>query len=122
MAVTGPKTSTPTTAPSVQPGSASKSKAAAAAQQAAAGYSKAATTGAPTKEAANVQISPKAKELSLARAAVESTPDIREDKVADLKSRIASGQYQPDAGKIADGIAREAIKDELAKNPDVALE
>jgi negative regulator of flagellin synthesis FlgM len=69
-----------------------------------------------------VQISPKAKELSLARAAVDATPDIREDKVADLRKRIASGEYKPDAGKIADGIAMEAIKDELSASPEVALQ
>ncbi len=69
----------------------------------------------------NVSLSPKAKEIAEARKkAVEiakATPDIREDRVADLKKRIESGEYKADAGNIADGMMREAIRDELAKNP-----
>jgi negative regulator of flagellin synthesis FlgM len=85
------------------------------------GYAKAAAT--PTaKDAANVTISPKARELSLARAVVDETPDVRADKVAEFKARIASGEYKPDAGRIADGMLKEAIKDELSKKPETALE
>jgi negative regulator of flagellin synthesis FlgM len=95
--------------------------AATAVRSAAQGYTKTAT--APTvKDAANVQISPRAKELSLARTLIEETPDVREDKVAEFRKRIASGEYKPDAGKIVDGILGEAIKDELSKKPEVALE
>jgi negative regulator of flagellin synthesis FlgM len=71
--------------------------------------------------AANVQISPRARELNLARQVVESTPDVREDKVAKFKSMIERGEYRPDAGKIADGILAEAFRDELSKEPEVAL-
>jgi flagellar biosynthesis anti-sigma factor FlgM len=52
------------------------------------------------------------KALNIAR----DTPDIREDKVAALKKQIDEGSYQPDPGKIADGMLREAIKDHLADN------
>ncbi len=69
----------------------------------------------------NVNISAKSKEMAEARMkALEiarNTPDIREDKVADLKRRIESGEYKADAGNIADGMMREAIRDELSKNP-----
>lgn len=69
----------------------------------------------------NVNLSPKAKEMHEARKkAVEiarNTPDIREDKVADFKRRIDSGEYKADAGNIADGMMREAIRDEISKNP-----
>lgn len=69
----------------------------------------------------NVNLSSKAKEMAEARKKAmeiaKSTSDIREDKVADFKQRIASGEYKPDAGNIADGMMREAIRDELAKNP-----
>ena len=93
----------------------------AAVRAASQGYAKAAA--APTvKDAANVQISPRAKEMSLARAIIDETPEVREDKVADFKKRIASGEFKPDAGRIADGILGEAIKDELSKKPEVALE
>ena len=50
------------------------------------------------------------KALKIAR----DTPDIREDRVAELKKQIAEGNYKPDPGKIADGMLREAIKDHLA--------
>jgi negative regulator of flagellin synthesis FlgM len=105
------------------PSNATSSAAAGAAQAtsstqkaAANGYAKAAV--APTVlDAANVQISPRAKELNLARAVVENTPDVREDKVAFFRKAIESGEYKADAGKIADGILNEAIRDELAKDP-----
>lgn len=101
--------------------SATATSAASAMKAASQGYAKAAS--APlVKDAAAVSISPRAKEMSLARALVDETPDIREDKVAEFKKRIASGEYKPDAGRIADGILSEAMKDELAKKPDVALQ
>jgi negative regulator of flagellin synthesis FlgM len=77
---------------------------------------------APAQQAAaNVQISPRARELNLARQVVDATPDVREDKVAKFKSMIERGEYRPDAGKIADGILAEALRDELSKDPEVAL-
>ncbi|MEY4065387.1 MAG: hypothetical protein RIR26_1595 [Pseudomonadota bacterium] len=71
--------------------------------------------------AANVQISPRARELNMARQVVDATPDVREDKVAKFKAMIERGEYKPDSGKIADGILAEAIRDELSKSPEVAL-
>ncbi|KAB8031809.1 flagellar biosynthesis anti-sigma factor FlgM [Fluviispira multicolorata] len=71
------------------------------------------------KDAANVQISPRAKELSMAKKIAEETPDVREDKVAKFKEQINKGEYNPDSGKIADGILREAIRDEIAKDPSI---
>ena len=95
--------------------------AASAIRSAAAGYAKQAASPSSTA-AANVTISPKARELSLAKSVAENTPDVREDKVAEFKKLIASGNYNPDSGKIADGILKEAMKDELSSSPDVALE
>lgn len=81
------------------------------------------TAAAPLlRDAANVQISPQAKELSFARRVIDETPDVREDKIAHFKNLIDKGQYKPDAGRIADGMLGEAIKDELSKNPDIAFE
>ena len=91
-----------------------------ASKAAAAAYAKQSSTPL-VSDAANVQISAKAKEMSLAKKIVEDTPDVREDKIAHFKDLIAKGKYKPDAGKIADGMMREAMKDELAKDPDVAL-
>jgi flagellar biosynthesis anti-sigma factor FlgM len=68
-----------------------------------------------------VALSEKAKGMAEARSkaleVARNTPDIREDRVADLKRRIESGEYSVDSGRIADGMLREAIRDELAKNP-----
>ena len=50
--------------------------------------------------------------LNIAR----NTPDVREDKVAEFKKRIAEGSYQVDSGKIADGIMHEAIREHLAES------
>ena len=50
----------------------------------------------------------KAKELAT------TTSPIREEKVAELKARIASGNYQVDAGKILDGMLREELRDDFA--------
>lgn len=72
--------------------------------------------------AAEVSISPRARELAAANRIARETPDVREDKVEHFKKLIADGSYKPDAGKIADGIAREAIKDELAASPELALD
>lgn len=44
------------------------------------------------------------------------TPDVREDRVAALKSQIDAGTYKVDSGKIADGIVREAVKEHLASD------
>lgn len=67
----------------------------------------------------NVNVSGKAKEMNEARMKAldiaRNTPDVREDKVAELKSKIQSGEYKVSAENIADGILREAIKDELSK-------
>ena len=51
------------------------------------------------------------KALTIAR----NTPDVREDKVADLKKRIDAGTYQIDSGKIADSMLREAVIEHLAE-------
>lgn len=83
-------------------------------------YAKSAQSAA-AQPAANVQISPRARELNMARQIVDATPDVREDKIAKFKGMIERGEYKPDASKIADGILAEAIRDELSKDPEVAL-
>jgi len=67
----------------------------------------------------NVNISGKSKEIQESRAKAldiaRNTPDIREDKVLELKKKIASGEYKVSSENIADGMLREAVKDELSK-------
>ena len=69
-----------------------------------------------------VDLSPQSKDKAAAhRRAFEiakATPDIREDRVAELRQKIAAGQYSPDSEKIADGILREAVMEQLASLPD----
>lgn len=51
---------------------------------------------------ARAEISARAREFSKAKEVAASAPDIREEKIADLKRRIASGQYKIDSDAIAD--------------------
>jgi len=44
---------------------------------------------------------------------VEELPDVRQDKVAKLRRQIEQGRYKVDAGRVADRILEEAIKDIL---------
>jgi len=58
-----------------------------------------------------VHLSSTAKDVQLARQAAAREPDIREEKVAELKARIDAGEYQPDAeavaGKMVDTFLKE---------------
>ena len=49
----------------------------------------------------STQISAKAKEIMTARAELKKMPQIREEKVAALKERVQSGNYQVDSNKLA---------------------
>ncbi len=79
-----------------------------------------ANAGAAARPGINVALSPKARELADARKKAfdiaKGTPDVREDRVAELKRQIQAGTYQVDPGKIADGIAREALLEYLAES------
>ncbi|NRA67069.1 MAG: flagellar biosynthesis anti-sigma factor FlgM [Pseudobacteriovorax sp.] len=71
----------------------------------------------------DVSLSPEAQQLMKAQEKAldiaRSTSPIREDRVADIKARIANGTYQIEPGKIADGMMMEAIKDSLASKSEV---
>lgn len=71
----------------------------------------------------NVNLSKEAQELLQARqnamSIAKSTSPIREDKIADIKARIDAGTYKVDAGKIADGMLMEAIKDKVSTGSEV---
>ncbi len=49
-------------------------------------------------------ISSTAKEYQIAKKALSQSPDIRQDKVQDIKNRIESGNYDVSAREIADKI------------------
>lgn len=70
------------------------------------------TEGAPAASGDRVSLSPQARELIEARRALEAIPDVREDKVAEIRERIAAGTYRIDAEAIADKMIRDAFPDE----------
>ena len=49
-----------------------------------------------------------------AKLIASQTNPVREDRVAELRKRIQSGDYKADPAKIADGILQEAIRDQVA--------
>ena len=56
------------------------------------------------------EISAKAHELAKAKAAASDTPDVREEKIAELKSRIAAGKYHVDPEAVADRMVDEHMQ------------
>lgn len=48
------------------------------------------------------ELSDKGKDLAKAYAVASATPDVREDRIAELKKRIASGDYKIDSDKVAE--------------------
>lgn len=83
---------------------------------------KAATTTSIMNKNFGVELSDKAKtrgaEQKKAFDIAKNTPDVREDRVAELKAKIQAGTYEIDSGKIADGMLREAIMEHLATSKD----
>lgn len=57
-------------------------------------------------ESDKLEISSFGKDLQAAKQAVGNTPDIREDKVAEYKRRIAEGRYQISAEAFADKVLK----------------
>lgn len=51
---------------------------------------------------ARADISTRAKDFARAREVATSSPDVREEKIAALKRRIAEGKYEVNADKIAE--------------------
>lgn len=51
--------------------------------------------------AAKVELSARSRELHEARRLADAAPDVRADKVADARSRIADGTYKVDPHQIA---------------------
>ena len=63
-----------------------------------------------------VRISPKAYDIHKIKDLVHTAPDIRKEKVALLKKKIASGEYKVDARKVADKMIREFLLEEVLKS------
>ncbi len=66
-----------------------------------------------------VVISDAAKRIQEARAQLDQIPDVREDKVAELRNQIQSGTYSVDAEKAADKLLKEHLRVAIDKELDI---
>lgn len=62
-----------------------------------------------------VVISDAARRIQEARAQLDAIPDVREDKVAELRNQIQNGSYQVDAEKTAEKLLREHLGNAIDK-------
>lgn len=63
-----------------------------------------------------VELSRKASDINRIREIVQKTPDIREEKVALLREKIASGNYNVSGQEIADKMLREHLLEDTLKS------
>ncbi len=63
-----------------------------------------------THTSANTEISAKSKEFAQAKAVASDAPDVREDRVADLKRKIAEGSYVVDNEALADRLVDDHLR------------
>ena len=61
--------------------------------------------------AEKVDISARAKDIQLAKAVINSLPDVRDARVQELKTQIEQGSYQVNSNKIAEKMVRENLID-----------
>ncbi len=58
-----------------------------------------------------VDLSNKAKDIQKIKQVLDQTPEVRDEKVQELKRQIESGSYAIDPGKIADKMLGESLID-----------
>jgi len=61
----------------------------------------------------NVILSPRAKAIQEAKQLLDAVPDVREERIAEIKKQIEAGTYQVDAGKVAAKMVEESLLNEL---------
>jgi len=61
----------------------------------------------------NVILSPKAREIQEAKKLLNALPDIRDEKVAQIKKQIENGTYQIDGERIATRMVKDSLLNEL---------
>lgn len=59
----------------------------------------------------NVSLSAKARELQEAREALDAAPEVRKEKVEEIKGRVEAGTYNVKAEAIADAIIKASLLD-----------
>src|SRR5688500_2783765 len=67
-------------------------------------------SGKTAHRGASAEISSKGREFAQAKSVAAGAPDIREDKVADLKRRISEGNYKVDTHAVADRMVDDHLK------------
>jgi negative regulator of flagellin synthesis FlgM len=72
-------------------------------------------TGGKASSGDNVDISSMARQMNRAKGLLDSVPDVRTEKVVKLKTDIEHGNYQVDAGKVAEKMIERAVRDALHK-------
>ena len=65
-------------------------------------------------KADTVVLSDSAKKVQEAQKQLEAIPDVREDKVAQIKEQIENGTYEMDEEKIAGKMIKDALLNDLA--------
>ncbi len=64
-------------------------------------------------KADTVALSDTAKKIQETQKQLDAIPDVREDKVAQLKEQIENGTYEIDEEKLADKMLRESLLNDL---------
>ncbi len=67
-----------------------------------------------TKTGEKVDLSTQAKDIQLAKNALSQLPDVREQKVQEIKSQVENGKYNVSGEKIAGKMVGESIVDLFA--------
>jgi negative regulator of flagellin synthesis FlgM len=62
------------------------------------------------RQGARTEISSKGKEFATARAVATQTPDVRDDRIAELKKKISEGNYKVNADAVADRMIDDHLK------------
>jgi len=70
-------------------------------------------TAANSVESDKVQISKRSKEIQRVREAVEASPDVRSEKVKELKTAVESGSYNVKGEAIAEEMIKRSVIDTL---------
>ncbi|MGK5090166.1 flagellar biosynthesis anti-sigma factor FlgM [Bdellovibrionota bacterium FG-2] len=73
------------------------------------GKSKVTDTSSST-DSAKTELSARGKEFAKAKAVASQAPDVREEKIAELKRRISAGKYEVNADAVADKLVDEHLK------------
>ena len=64
-------------------------------------------------KADTVELSDMGKRVHEAHKQLEKIPNIREDKVAQLKEQVENGTYEPDPEKVAEKMIKDALLNDL---------